>query len=94
MNKRRIAIVIAAILLLIGLFSVTSFAAAGDVASAVESTWTAAKEQIKNVVNKVVFPALDLILAVLFFVKVGPRIWSIANTGSSNLPDQSSCSRA
>ena len=43
----------------------------GDVASVIESTWTAAAGQIKTVVNKVVFPAIDLILAVLFFVKVG-----------------------
>ena len=49
----------------------TAFAAPTDVAGAIESTWTAAKEQIKQVVNNVVFPALDLILAVLFFVKVG-----------------------
>ncbi|MCQ4863548.1 DUF3852 domain-containing protein [Pseudoflavonifractor phocaeensis] len=45
--------------------------ASGDVASAVESTWKTAAEQIKSVVDKVVFPALDMILAVLFFVKVG-----------------------
>lgn len=32
---------------------------------------TTASSQIKTVVNKVVFPAIDLILAVLFFVKVG-----------------------
>ena len=41
--------------------------AAGDVASAVESTWTTARGQIKTVVNNVVFPVLDLILAVFFF---------------------------
>mgnify|MGYP000431161214 CR=1 FL=1 len=42
----------------------------GDVASAVESTWATASGQIKTVVNNVVFPAIDLVLAVLFFVKV------------------------
>jgi hypothetical protein len=51
-------------------FCVTAYAA-GDVAGAVESTWNDAKTQIQTVVNNVVFPALDLILAVLFFVKVG-----------------------
>ena len=30
-----------------------------------------AKAQIKNVVNNVVFPCIDLILAVLLFVKIG-----------------------
>ena len=44
---------------------------AGNVADAVEQTWTSAQGQIKTVVNNVVFPVLDVILAVLFFVKVG-----------------------
>lgn len=42
-----------------------------DVAGAVTSTWSTAKAQIKNVVNNVVFPCIDLILAVLLFVKIG-----------------------
>lgn len=41
-----------------------------DVSAVVEQTWTAAVGQIKNVVNNVVFPALDLILAVSFFGKL------------------------
>ncbi len=49
--------------------AVTVFAA-GDVSTAIESTWTAAQTQIKNVVNNVVFPAVDMILAILFFVKL------------------------
>ena len=44
---------------------------AGDVAGAIESTWSDASGQIKTVVNKVVFPAIDLILAVFFFAKLG-----------------------
>ena len=64
--------VIAVLALLAGAFCVTA-AAAGDtnVAKAIEDTWSGAKGQIKTVVNNVVFPALDLILAVLFFVKLG-----------------------
>lgn len=50
--------------------SVTAFAA-GDVATAIENTWTAAQTQIKSVVNNVVFPVIDMILAILFFVKLG-----------------------
>ncbi len=49
--------------------AITVFAA-GDVSTAIESTWTAAQTQIKNVVNNVVFPAVDMILAILFFVKL------------------------
>ena len=60
------------VLLLTLMFSTTAFAAGtGDVAGAIESTWTDASGQIKTVVNKVVFPAIDLILAVFFFAKLG-----------------------
>lgn len=45
--------------------------AAGDVAGAVEQTWTDAAGQIKTVVDNVVFPALDMILAIAFFTKLG-----------------------
>lgn len=60
---------ISVILFMIGISAVTVFAA-GDVSSAIESTWTAAQTQIKSVVNNVVFPAVDMILAILFFVKL------------------------
>jgi len=63
--------VIALLSLLIGAFCVTAAAAPGDVADAIEGTWNSAKEQIQTIVNRVVFPALSLILAVLFFVKLG-----------------------
>lgn len=45
--------------------------ATGNVANAIEETWLTAAQQIKTVVNKVVFPAVDTALVVLFFVKVG-----------------------
>lgn len=48
-----------------------AFAASGDVAGAVEQTWTAAAGQIKTVVDNVVFPALDMVLAIAFFCKLG-----------------------
>ena len=49
----------------------TSAFAAGDVAVAVQQAWTSAAAQIKSVVNSVVFPALDMILAIAFFGKLG-----------------------
>lgn len=61
-----------AALLLTNLFVLTAFASnTGNVAGAIEGSWKAASSQIKIVVNNVVFPAIDLVLAVLFFVKVG-----------------------
>ena len=59
------------ILLLSAFLVLTVSADVVDVAGAIEHTWSAAKVQIKQVVNNVVFPVLDLILAVLFFAKVG-----------------------
>ena len=56
--------------LMVGLLS-TSALAAGDVAGAVNQAWTGASGQIKTVVNSVVFPALDMILAIAFFGKLG-----------------------
>ena len=53
----------------------------GDVASAVESTWATASGQIKTVVNNVVFPAIDLILAVFFFAKLGLTYFDFRKTG-------------
>ena len=51
--------------------TVASAAGTGDVASAVESTWTTASTQIKTVVDNVVFPVIDMVLAIAFFVKLG-----------------------
>lgn len=58
------------IILLIIISAVPSFAA-GNVAGAIENTWNTAKGQIQTVVNNVVFPVIDMILAILFFVKIG-----------------------
>ena len=52
------------------LLMAAAVSASGDVAGAIEGTWDSAKGQIKSVVNNVVFPVIDLILAVLFFVKL------------------------
>ena len=41
-----------------------------DVAGVVEQTWDDASQQIRTVVDSVVFPALSMILAVAFFGKV------------------------
>lgn len=55
--------------------------AAGDVAGAIEQTWTAAQTQIKTVVNNVVFPVIDMILAILFFVKLGTAYFDYRKHG-------------
>ena len=65
----KILISIAVVVAMLTVSSLPAFAA-GDVSSAIQSTWNSAQTQIKNVVNNVVFPAVDMILAILFFVKL------------------------
>lgn len=70
-NKKRV-LMLTCVLVLSMLFCTTVFAAGtGDVAGAIEGTWRDASGQIKTVVNNVIFPAIDLILAVFFFAKLG-----------------------
>ena len=58
-------------LLLIGIMSMPVYATStGNVSGVIEQTWQSAAQQIKSVVNSVVFPALDMILAILLFVKI------------------------
>ena len=59
------------------LFAATAFAETGDVAG----TWQSAAQQIKTVVNTVVFPALDLILVIAFFVKAGTTYYEYRKHG-------------
>ena len=65
---------------MISVSAVSAFAA-GDVAGAIENTWNTAQAQIKTVVNNVVFPVVDMILAILFFVKVGTSYFEYRKHG-------------
>lgn len=81
-NKRLLKIVIMCLLVavMIGVSTMPVFAA-GDVSTAIQSTWTKAQTQIKNVVNNVVFPVVDMILAILFFVKLGTAYFDYRKHG-------------
>ena len=74
-------LVCAAVVALIITVSAVPVFAAGDVAGAIENTWTQAQTQIKTVVNNVVFPVVDMILAILFFVKVGTAYFEYRKHG-------------
>ncbi|MGB4659869.1 MAG: DUF3852 domain-containing protein [Mobilitalea sp.] len=81
-KHKKFAVTLCLALLLTLLFSTTAFAAGtGDVAGAIEGTWTDASSQIKTVVNKVVFPAIDLVLAVFFFAKIGTAYFDYRKHG-------------
>jgi len=74
-------LVCAAMVALVFMVSAVPAFAAGDVAGAIESTWNTAKNQIQTVVNNVVFPVVDMILAILFFVKVGTSYFEYRKHG-------------
>lgn len=88
MKRKRIFYMFLTLAAVLTLFCVPAFAADGaasgggnDVASAVESTWTAAAGQLKTIVNNVIFPALDMILAIFFFVKLGSAYFDYRKHG-------------
>jgi hypothetical protein len=68
------------IAVIIGVSIIPVFAA-GNVSSAIQSTWTKAQSQIKSVVNNVIFPVVDMILAILFFVKLGTAYFDYRKHG-------------
>lgn len=75
----RLTVLAMSILVMLTVFSITCCAAGvGDVAGAVEETWTKAQTQIKAIVDRVVFPVLDLVLAVFFFIKIGTAYFDCA----------------
>ena len=73
-NKRivRMMILACTMMLLVCAMAAPAFASggAGDVSGAITDTWNVAQDQIKDIVNNVVFPVIDMILAVLLFVKI------------------------
>ena len=77
MKTKKMLCAVVMVMMLAIMFTVPAFAAGtGDVAGAIEGTWTDASAQIKTVVNNVVFPVIDLVLAVFFFAKLGMACWT------------------
>ncbi len=82
MKKKTTRILLCAMMMAVVLsVSAVPVFAAGDVAGAIEQTWNTAKSQIQTVVNNVVFPVVDMILAILFFVKVGTSYFEYRKHG-------------
>jgi len=80
-KSKRILMLLCVVAVLTIMFCVPALAATGDVAGAVTSTWKTASQQIKSVVNNVVFPAVDLVLGVFFFVKLGTAYFDYRKHG-------------
>ena len=67
-SKKKVIAAVASVVCFAAMMSTTAYAS-GDVAGAVTSTWTTARSQVVSLVNNVVFPVIDVVLAVLLFVK-------------------------
>ena len=84
MKKKTIKFISVAMLMIVAMtaMSLCAFASStGNVAGAIEGTWKAASGQIKQVVDNVVFPIIDLILAVFFFAKLGLAYFDYRKSG-------------
>ena len=86
--KRKLFISTLIVMVMVCALAVPAFAASGgggsgsgNVSGAIESTWTAAAGQLKTIVNNVVFPAIDMILAIFFFVKLGTTYFDYRKHG-------------
>ena len=77
MKKRSIVLWLAVLLLLLCLPA----GAATSVDAVIEQTWSSIRGQSQNVVNNVVFPAVDMILAVVFFVKLSSAYFDYRKHG-------------
>ncbi len=84
MKKKIFKIIVTTLIVTAAIFSLSVCAFAqggGDVAGAIENTWTTASTQIKQVVDNVVFPVIDLVLAVFFFGKLGCAYFDYRRSG-------------
>ena len=81
MQRKRLFYCMATVFILACLLAAPVLAASGDVSGAIEETWRAASAQIKTVVDNVVFPALDMILVIAFFMKTGAAYFDYRKHG-------------
>ena len=81
MKKKTTKIIFMAIIMVtaMSVMSISAFAEGGNVAGAIDGTWKSASGQIKQVVNNVVFPIIDVILAVFFFAKLSMSYFDCAS---------------
>lgn len=81
MKKKTLRILACAAVVMLLITATAAPALAADVATAIEGTWNTAKTQVQAVVNNVVFPVVDMILAILFFVKLGTAYFDYRKHG-------------
>ena len=80
-NKKVKIIICLMIVLIMLVLTMKQSYAAGDVSSVIQQAWKQMESQIKNIVNNVVFPVIDIILAVFFFAKLGTSYFEYRQKG-------------
>ena len=80
-SKKRRMVISLCLMMCVILVSAVPVYASGDVAGAIQGTWNAARSQIEAIVNNVVFPVIDMILAILFFVKLATSYFDYRKHG-------------
>lgn len=80
-RKKRVLISVGLVLCFLCLAITPISAEGGNVAEVIKEAWSAANGQIKEVVNAVVFPAVDMILAIYFFIKLGMAYFDYRKQG-------------
>ena len=70
MNKKYIKYISLICLIILSLTILVYAEPSIGVSDAVEQTWEKARGEIVNIVNNVIFPIIDTILGILFFVKL------------------------
>lgn len=72
MKKRFVSLLVLTLLLVsMALPAAAAETGSGDIAGVLEQTWATARAQLVAIVNNVVFPVIDTILAVWLFIKIG-----------------------
>ena len=70
-ERLRVLLIVLPVLMVNVMFAPPAYAEqAGNVSGAIEDTWNTAAAQVKDVVNNVVFPIVDCVLAIMLFVKL------------------------
>lgn len=80
-NKKIKVIICLMIILIMLVLTMKQSYAAGDVSSVIQQAWKQMESQIKNIVNNVVFPVIDIILAVFFFAKLAMAYFDYRKQG-------------
>lgn len=85
--RKRILCCAALIAALAAFLAMPAYAAEGDadLAGVVVDTWNATRSQAQTIVNDVVFPALDFILGVAFFVTLGMSYFKYRKHGQFDI---------